>query len=189
MKYLFILALALSTTHLSAKAAKVVAISGSTRVDSLNKQLINHAAEVAREMGSTVTVIDFKEYAMPFYDGDLETKEGMPANAKRMKSAMLASDVIIIATPDYNKSIPGVLKNALDWVSRTEDGKRDRDVFKGKKFIITGTGGSATLDQLRVIIESLHGEIVGKPTQLKHELKDPAKIKQKFQSEFRALKI
>jgi chromate reductase, NAD(P)H dehydrogenase (quinone) len=57
---------------------------------------------------------------LPLYDGDLETAEGIPASVQTLANQIAAADAIIIATPEYNKALPGVLKNALDWVSRTK---------------------------------------------------------------------
>ena len=63
---------------------------------------------------------------MPLYDGDLEEAEGVPEEALRLACQIDAAEAVVIATPEYNQSIPGVLKNALDWVSRT-DGHPWRD--------------------------------------------------------------
>ncbi len=64
---------------------KVLALAGSTRKDSYNKKLIQVAADIARQKGAKVTVIDLNDYSLPFYDGDLETKQGLPANAKKLR--------------------------------------------------------------------------------------------------------
>lgn len=150
-----------------AAETKILAFAGSTREDSLNKKLVREAARSARLLGATVTVIDLKDYPMPFYDGDLEAKQGMPENAIRLRKLMLASNAVIISTPEYNGSLPAVLKNAIDWLSRSEDGKPTRDAFKGKKFAIMsaspgGGGGSRALTDLRKVIENIGGEVVSK---------------------------
>src|SRR5260221_646228 len=99
---------------------KILAFAGSLRKDSYNKKLIKIAAEGARAAGAEVTVIDLKEFPLPVYDGDLETAEGLPANAKKLKEMFLKHQGLLIASPEYNSSIPGGLKNMIDWVSRTE---------------------------------------------------------------------
>lgn len=144
---------------------KVLAFSGSTREGSFNKKLVKEAAEMARKLGATVTLIDLKDYPMPFYDSDLEAKEGLPQNAKRLRELMINSDAIIISSPEYNGSISGVLKNAIDWASRSDDGSSSRDAFKGKKFAIMsaspgGGGGARALAHLRSIIENIGGEVI-----------------------------
>jgi chromate reductase, NAD(P)H dehydrogenase (quinone) len=146
---------------------KVLAFAGSTRKDSYNKKLVQEAAAIARKSGASVTVIDLKEYPIPLYDGDAEAAEGMPANAKRLRDLMIASDDIIIASPEYNGSVSAVLKNALDWVSRSEDGSPSRSAFKGKKFAIMSTspgmgGGARGLVHLTDIIEGIGGIVIKK---------------------------
>jgi NAD(P)H-dependent FMN reductase len=147
--------------------ARVLAFAGSTRADSVNKKLIADAAKMAREMGATVTVIDLQDYLMPFYDADLEMKQGMPKNAKRLRELMINNDAIIIASPEYNSSLSALLKNALDWASRSEDGGSSREAFKGKRFAIMAAspgkgGGSRGLVHLRSVIEDVGGTVVSK---------------------------
>lgn len=141
---------------------KVLAFAGSTRDDSVNKKLVIEAAGLAKELGAEVTVIDLKDFPIPFYDGDLEAREGMPAKAKQLREMMIQSQVIMIASPEYNGSVPGVLKNAIDWASRSEKGGSSRDAFKGKKFVIMsaspGSGGGARgLVHLRTILQNMGG--------------------------------
>lgn len=162
-KWLMILCL-IFTGSLSAQI-KVLAFSGSTRQDSLNKKLLSEAVKLARQQGAQVTLIDLKDYPLPFYDGDLESKEGMPAKVKEFRNLMIQSSVIFISSPNYNGSISAVLKNALDWASRGEDGKASREAFKGKKFLIMSaspgkTGGVKGLGHLRSIIENVGGTVV-----------------------------
>jgi NAD(P)H-dependent FMN reductase len=148
---------------------KVLALSGSTRADSYNKKLLNEAVEMAQKKGAKVTVIDLKDFPMPFYDHDLEKTEGMPKNAKKFRDLMIQNDAIIIASPEYNSSISAVLKNALDWASRSEEGGSSRAAFKGKKFAIMSaspgkSGGKRGLVHLKHVIEDVGGVVV--PTQV-----------------------
>lgn len=148
-----------------AAEVKIVAFAGSTREGSYNKKLVEQAAGMARQMGASVTVIDLGDYPMPFYNADSEITQGMPSNAKRFRQLMINSDALIIAAPEYNGSIPAILKNVIDWTSRSEDGKSSREAFKGKKFAIMSTspgggGGKRGLDHLRSIIESIGGQVV-----------------------------
>lgn len=160
----FMFGLLAVASSLSAET-KVLALSGSLRKDSCNKKLINNTAEIARKMGATVTVIDLKDYPIPFYDGDLEASQGMPENAKRLRKLMVESQKVIIASPEYNGSLSAVLKNAIDWLSRSEEGKPSREAFAGKKFAIMscspGSGGGARgLEHLRTVIKNIGGEVI-----------------------------
>src|SRR5262245_61507584 len=96
-----------------AAETKILAFAGSTRKDSYNKKLVKEAAQIARKCGANVTVVDLKDYPIPLYDGDLEKDEGMPENAKRIRKMMIESDAILIASPEYNGSLPAVLKNVI----------------------------------------------------------------------------
>lgn len=168
-KWVAILCLLISAT-MSAEI-KVMVFAGSTRQDSVNKKLAFEAAELARHMGAEVTMIDLKDYPIPFYDQDLETTEGMPANAKRLRQLMIQSDVIMIASPNYNSSLSAVLKNVIDWVSRSEMGRSSREAFKGKKVILMSAspglgGGAKGLKHLREIIEKIGGTGTVLPQQI-----------------------
>lgn len=161
-KWMIALCVAFSAT-LSAET-RVLAFSGSTREDSLNKKLLIEVANQARQMGALVTVIDLKHYPTPFYDADLESKEGMPIKARQLRHLMIQNDVILIASPEYNSSLSGVLKNAIDWTSRSEKGGSSREAYKGKKFVIMAaspgsTGGARGLVHLRAIIEDIGGSV------------------------------
>lgn len=162
-KWMIILCVVFSA-NLSAEK-KVLAFPGSTRDDSANKKLVVEAAKIARQMQTNVTVIDLKEYPIPFYDEDLEIREGMPTKAKQFRQLMIQSDVILIASPEYNGSLSAVLKNAIDWASRGESGGSSREAFKGKTFVIMsaspGAGGGARgLVHLRTIIENIGGTVL-----------------------------
>ena len=92
---------------------RLLGIPGALRQGSTNRKLV---LEAFREFGPAETVIG--DIRMPLYDEDLEDESGLPEEARRLVEQCRAADAIVIATPEYNKSIPGVLKNALDWVSR-----------------------------------------------------------------------
>jgi len=157
---LFLLAAASLTAE-----TKLLAFSGSTRKESYNQQLIEEAAALAQQMGAKVTVIHLSDYPMPFYDADLEAEKGLPKNAQRLRNAMIESDAILIASPEYNQSVSGVLKNAIDWASRGEDGEYSRTAFSGKAFGIMSAspskkGGKRGLTHLRTILEDAGGTVI-----------------------------
>ena len=94
---------------------KILAISGALRKASTNTGLARAMADVAPE-GVTVEVATL--HGIPLYDGDLEAASGKPDAVKALDAKIRVSDGVIIVTPEYNFSIPGVLKNATDWLSR-----------------------------------------------------------------------
>jgi chromate reductase len=113
-------------------APRILVFAGSTRSASFNKKLARVAAGFAEGVGAEVTLVDLRDLPMPLYDGDLEAAEGIPANAMQLRRLMMACDGMILACPEYNSSITGVLKNAIDWVSRPVQGEADLVAFKGK---------------------------------------------------------
>ncbi|MEY1554052.1 NADPH-dependent FMN reductase [Yoonia sp. R2331] len=93
----------------------LLGLSGSLRADSTNTKLMRNAAKLF----AADTFIE-GDIRLPLYDGDLETAEGIPAAVQTLADQIATADAVIIATPEYNKSLSGSLKNALDWVSRTK---------------------------------------------------------------------
>ncbi|MCX5776541.1 MAG: NAD(P)H-dependent oxidoreductase, partial [Candidatus Firestonebacteria bacterium] len=93
---------------------KIVGVCGSLRAGSYNKKLLEYAIKLAGEIGAPVKELDLKEYALPYFEAELE----LPENVKKFKKEVEEAHVLLIASPEYNYSIPGVLKNALDWLSR-----------------------------------------------------------------------
>lgn len=113
--------------------AKLLAFAGSTRNGSLNQALLDLAVKEARARGAEVTEIRLKDFALPLYDGDLEASAFPPA-ARELKALFRAHHGFLIATPEYNGSVSGVLKNAIDWASRPTDGEplTALSAFRGK---------------------------------------------------------
>jgi chromate reductase len=99
---------------LVADTIHVLGIAGSLRRGSVNKGLLRVAAELVPD-GMTIETYDLSE--IPLYNGDVQA-EGDPEAVRHLKERIAAADALLIATPEYNYSIPGVLKNAIDWVSR-----------------------------------------------------------------------
>lgn len=96
---------------------RLLGISGALRAGSTNRKLL---AEALRLYGPAETQV--ADLRLPLYDGDLEDAEGIPAEVQRLADQISEADAVVIASPEYNKCIPGVLKNALDWISRTKGG-------------------------------------------------------------------
>lgn len=191
MKLKLIIALLALVSSLSAEV-RLLAISGSTRRGSYNQKLVKQAAEIATKKGAVVTYIDLKDYPIPFYDGDVETEDGMPENAKYLRRKMIESDGVIISTPEYNGSVSAVLKNTIDWLSRAESGGFGLEAFKGKPFALMSAsvskrGGQASLDHLAYIIDHIEGQVIPTKVAIPNahtafdedgHLKDPAKVKE-----------
>ncbi len=139
---------------------KILAFSGSTRGASFNHKLVEIAAKGAEDAGASVTVIRLSEYAMPIYDGDWEEQNGVPEQAKALKALMFSHQGMLIACPEYNSSITGVLKNTIDWVSRKEAGEQPLQCFKGKVVSLMSTSPGA-LGGLRglVHVRSILGNV------------------------------
>lgn len=96
---------------------KVLGMSGSLRSDSYNRKVLQVAKKIAADLGAEVSEIDLRELNLPMYDGDIESA-GIPEPVQKLKAAILEADVLLIASPEYNYSVSGALKNAIDWASR-----------------------------------------------------------------------
>jgi chromate reductase len=115
---------------------KVLGISGSLRRGSYNSSLLRAAA---RLMPAEATLEIASIRGIPLYDADMEA-QGIPAVVTQLKDAIIAADGVLLVTPEYNNSLPGVFKNAIDWLSRpASDVKR---VFGGRRFAIIGASPS-----------------------------------------------
>jgi NAD(P)H-dependent FMN reductase len=101
------------------KTVKVVAFAGSLRKDSFNAQLVKVAGLAALNAGAEVEVVNLADFDIPFFNEDLEAQQ-VPAGVAKLKQKVAQADALLVASPEYNGSISGVLKNALDWLSRTE---------------------------------------------------------------------
>ena len=140
---------------------KILVFAGSTRSGSYNKLLSKCAAEALRAAGAEVTWLDLRDLGLPLFDGDLEEEKGLPEGAKKLKAAMQASDGFLISSPEYNSSITGVLKNAIDWASRTEsDDEPSLIAFRGKVVALVSAspgalGGMRALVTLRSILGNI----------------------------------
>lgn len=115
------------------RVVKLVGISGSLRRGSFNTALLN--AAIANQ-GEGYSLVAGTIRGIPLYDGDLEAADGIPAAVDELKTLIASADGVILFTPEYNNSIPGVFKNAIDWLSRPSSDIAK--VFGGRPFAIAG---------------------------------------------------
>ncbi|TDJ38223.1 MAG: NADPH-dependent oxidoreductase [Gammaproteobacteria bacterium] len=150
---------------MSSNAIKLLALAGSTRTDSLNKRLLQAVVDLVPDGDAEVNLIDLRDYPLPLFDGDLEVQEGIPDNAMTLKQLFLDADALLISTPEYNTSLPAVLKNAIDWISRPVP---DQSWLAGISGQVVGamsaspgsTGGMSALAHLRQMFTNLGALVV-----------------------------
>jgi len=159
-------------------ALKILVIPGSLRSGSLNARLAAVAAHELAQSGAEVTRISLSDFPLPIYDGDLQVKSGVPKNALNLKRMMSAHHGVLIVTPEYNSSVPALVKNTIDWVSRVQDTHETRgQVFRERMFAIAAAsggrlGGTRVLAALRLILSACHATVI--PNQLALSFADEA---------------
>lgn len=145
---------------------RLLFFAGSAREGSFNKKLARLAHDIAAANGIEAVFVDLGDYPMPIYNGDLEATEGPPERARAFAALLQEYDGVFIATPEYNSSIPPLLKNTLDWVSRVKnDDWSGIEVFRTRVFAISGAspgyyGAMRSLLTLRQILEIGLGAMV-----------------------------
>lgn len=137
----------------------IVGICGSLRAGSINRMALNLIGQSMPE-GMTLDVVDIRE--VPFFDGDV-LAEGFPSSVLALRDRIRKSDGVVIATPEYNFSIPGALKNALDWISRGGD-----QPFAFKPVAILSAspgplGGARVQYDLRKVMLFMNAQVLAKP--------------------------
>lgn len=146
---------------------KVLFFSGSLRRNSMNCQVAKFAAKVA-ESESEIEPYFFslKDFNIPLYDGDLEAKQGMPEGVLKLKRLFIDAAGIYIASPEYNSGFSGVLKNAIDWVSRNH--QKDElmlSAFRNKNAAIASAtaskfGGINGMNALRLVLSNIGVNVI-----------------------------
>lgn len=148
---------------------KILAFAGSLRENSYNKRVVKIAAEGARNADAEVTYIDLRRFPMPIYDADEHAQNGFPESALKFQRLLSEHEGILISSPEYNASLPGGLKNAIDWASRASDEFGQIEVFKGKTAaIMTASpgsfGGIRCLNHLRGVLTIMQVQVL--PTEI-----------------------
>jgi chromate reductase, NAD(P)H dehydrogenase (quinone) len=135
---------------------KILLFAGSLRRDSLNKKFAREALRLlSAKAGVETEFVDLQPLGIPVYDGDLEEASGVPAGVRELSAKIMAADALVISTPEYNGSIPGVLKNTIDWLSRIKPGS-----LTGKHLLLLAAspgalGGTRSLWHTRQPLEVL----------------------------------
>jgi chromate reductase len=155
---------------------KVLVFAASLRRASLNQRLAQLAAAVVEEQGGTADLAAMRDFDCPSYDGDVERESGAPPAAQRLRERLVATDAFIIASPEYNASMPGCLKNLIDWASRIRP-----QPFNGRQGMLISAspsmaGGNRGLWSLRVPLEHLGARLYPDMFSLAqaHQAFDPA---------------
>src|ERR1700730_5025379 len=151
-------------------ALKILIIPGSLRTGSHNARLAAAAGYQFAQAGVDVTRISLGDFPLPLYDGDLQTRSGVPKNAVNLKRMIGAHHGVLIVTPEYNSSVPPLVKNTIDWVSRVQDAPEARgEVFRERTFAIAAAsesrlGGARARAALRLVLPACHASVI--PNQL-----------------------
>ncbi|MGN6104327.1 MAG: NADPH-dependent FMN reductase [Kofleriaceae bacterium] len=138
---------------------RVLIFAASLRRESINGRLAALAARTAARHGAIVDVASMLEFDAPSYNGDIEAASGIPASGAELKRRLEANDAFIIATPEYNASMPGCLKNAIDWVSRFRPQPFDTRHGLLLSASPSMAGGNRGLWSLRIPLEHLGARI------------------------------
>jgi NAD(P)H-dependent FMN reductase len=136
-------------------------MAGSLRKESYNKRLAKIAAAAAQSVGAEVTYLDLRDFPLPLFDEDLEAQEGPPLLAQKLKAIFKAQDGFLFACPEYNSSITGAFKNAIDWASRPAPGEPPLAAFTDKVAALMSAspgalGGLRGLVHVRAILGNVN---------------------------------
>lgn len=145
--------------HRSHPSIRFLVFSASLRKDSFNKILANLAANVLKTKGGVVDLADMDDFDCPSYNGDVEITEGIPSGAIEFRKRLLAADAFVISSPEYNASLPGNLKNLIDWASRF----RPQPFNERHALLMSASpsmaGGNRGLWSLRIPLEHLGSRV------------------------------
>lgn len=138
---------------------KVLVFAASLRAESLNRKLAALAARLSGKYGAIVDLASMRDFDAPSYDGDVETSQGIPPGPSELHRRLTDADAYIIASPEYNFSMPGVLKNVIDWTSRFRP-----QPFDGRHALLMSAspslaGGNRGLWSLRLPLEHLGSRV------------------------------
>jgi chromate reductase len=138
---------------------RFLVFSASMRKDSLNTRLAKLVKESIEKQSGEVDYATMQEFDCPSFNGDSETQSGNPKGAEEFNKRILSSDALVISSPEYNGSMPGLIKNAIDWVSRFRP-----QPFNEKQILLLSAspsmvGGNRGVLALRIPLEHLGGRV------------------------------
>jgi NAD(P)H-dependent FMN reductase len=144
-------------------AAKILVFSGSIRSGALSSRLAAAAAAELGRLDASVTLLSLADYPLPLYDGDLEAGRGIPEQALALARLLAANEGAFIVTPEYNHSLPPLLKNAIDWVSRLR--AHHGISYRHRAYALAGSsdgaiGGARAVADLRRVLAHGWGAMV-----------------------------
>ncbi|MCE8025663.1 NADPH-dependent FMN reductase [Billgrantia aerodenitrificans] len=147
---------------------RILVFAGSAREHSFNKRLARLAAERVKHVGGLATFIDLRDYPMPLYDGDLESREGLPANARSLQALLAEHQGLLLASPEYNGFITPLMKNTLDWMSRSDGENSGLALFAERVAAVVSAspgafGGMRSLALLRQLLGNLGVTVLPNP--------------------------
>lgn len=143
---------------------EILVFGGSIRTGSFSAKLAAAAAKELAVAGAEVTLISLADYPLPIYNADIEQSEGFPENAHKLAKLIARSQGVFITTPEYNHSLPPLLKNAIDWTSRPKIAAEHK--HRGRVFGIGSTsngiigGARALLDLRKVLVTAYQGIVI-----------------------------
>lgn len=155
-------------------ATKILVIPGSLRTGSHNAKLAAVAVDELMRADADVTRISLGDFPLPIYDGDLEANSGVPKPALDLKRMIAGHHGVLIVTPEYNASLPSLVKNTIDWISRVTDGAEPKgEVFRDRPFAIAAAsggklGGARCLQALRLVLSACRALVIPNQLALSH---------------------
>lgn len=143
---------------------RVLAFAGSTRSESFNRRLLAAAVSVAEQLDLQIDNVELADYPMPIFNEDLESEQGQDPNATRLRRKLEQADALMLACPEYNSSITPLMKNVIDWLSRSEEGGSGVEIYSGKKALLLGAspgklGGRRSVATVRSILGNIGVEV------------------------------
>ncbi len=159
---------------MSSRTPKILVFAGSIRKGAYSGKNADAAMKELALQGAEVTRISLADYPLPIMDEDLEAEKGVPESAVKLARLFVQHDGVLIATPEYNGSIPPLLKNTIDWISRVKGDRRERlRPFPGKVVAICSSSeghfaGIRSANHLRAVLSHIQMEVISPQVSVPH---------------------
>lgn len=147
------------------RAPRILLFAGSTRTGAYSGKVADLAQKELALQGAEVTRISLADFPLPIMNQDLEAEEGVPENAIKLARLFVAHDAVMICTPEYNGSMPPLLKNTIDWISRAKENGKSIRAFGGKIGCICSSSegnfaGIRSASHLRQVLVHIQMEVI-----------------------------